>query len=173
MINERAIKIGRTEAFKSVAIGLLIAQLMMMQLSWNRGPVGALLWFTHVDYQINLLIAIAAIYLCAYVFGGMAGTCIIIKKWNYLVTGFIFGLLILVSATFLASWTAFFQEGLDELHREGTPFYDYIFKPLFWVTVTGFLPALIVGFWFGYRIYKNGKKIQSVASPRGGSSEAT
>ena len=173
MINEQAIKIGRTEAFKSVTVGLLIAQLMMMQLSWTRGPVGALLWFTYVDYQINLLIAIAAIYLSAYVFGGMAGTCIIIKKWNYLWTGFLFGLLILVSATFFASWTAFFQEGLDELHRQGTPFYDYIFKPMFWVTVTGFLPALIVGFRFGYRIYKKGKEIQSVASPRGGAAEAT
>ena len=158
VIRERAIRIGRTEAFKSVTVGLLIAQVIMMLLSSERGFIGAFLWFSDLSYQLyNLVIAIVAMYLSAYVFGGMAGISIIIWRWNYLWTGFLYGLLILVCATFLAGWTGFFQEMLDDFSSNGSPFFDYIIKPLFWVTVTGFLPVLVVGFWFGSRIYKKGR----------------
>jgi hypothetical protein len=157
MIRNRAIKIGRVEAFKSVTIGLLIAQLIMTLFSSGKGFIRSFLWFMEFSYQINLVIAIVAIYLCAYVFGGMAGISIIIKRWNYRWTGFLYGMLILVTATFLASWTGFFQEGLDDSGLDGSPFFDYIYKPLFWVTFFGLLPVLIVGFWFGSRIHKKGR----------------
>jgi hypothetical protein len=161
MIRNRAIKIGRVEAFKSVTIGLLIAQLIMMLFSMGSGFFRAFLWFAEFSYQINLVIAIVAIYLCAYVFGGMAGISIIIKRWNYRWTGFLYGMLILVIATFLASWTGFFQEGLEDVGHHGSPFKDYIFTPLFSVTLFGFFPVLIVGFWFGSRIHKKGEILQS------------
>lgn len=161
MIRNRAIKIGRVEAFKSVTIGLLIAQLIMMLFSMGSGFFRAFLWFAEFSYQINLVIAIVAIYLCAYVFGGMAGISIIIKRWNYRWTGFLYGMMILFTATFLASWTGFFQEGLEDVGRHGSPFFDYIFKPLFWVTFFGLLPVLLVGFWFGSRIHKKGEILQS------------
>jgi len=156
---QRAIYIGRIEALKYVTVGLLIAQLIMMLVYYRQGLVDSFLWFSDVGYQINLVIAIAEIYFCAYIFGGMAGIKIIIERRNYLWTGFLYGLMILIISTFLASLTGFFQEGMDDLEYYGPPFYDYVFKPLLWVTITGFVPVLIVGFWFGFRIYKKGKKI--------------
>jgi len=60
---------------------------------------------------------------------------------------------------FLASWTGFFQEGLEDVGRQGSPFFDYIFTPLFSVTFFGLLPVLVVGFWFGSRIHKEGKSL--------------
>lgn len=84
MVRDHAIRIGRAEAFKSVTIGLVIAQLIMTLFSLGKGFFRAIFWFVDFGYQINLLIAIIAIYLCAYLFGGMAGISIIIKRWNYL-----------------------------------------------------------------------------------------
>lgn len=156
---QRAMHIGRNAAIKYVTFGLLIAQLIMMLVYYRQGLVDSFLWFSDFGYHINLVIAIAAIYFCAYILGGMVGISIIIKRRNYLWAGFLYGLMILIISTFLASLTGFFQERMDDVgdYGYGSPFFDYVFKPLFWVTITGIIPVLIVGFRFGFSIYKKGK----------------
>ncbi|WP_461069585.1 hypothetical protein [Spirosoma horti] len=80
------------------------------------------------------------------------------KKWNYVLTGFLTGLAVIITTTFFASWTGFIQEGIDNIGTNDNPFFDYIFKPMYWVTMFGLIPALLVGIWFGSQIKKKGQK---------------
>jgi hypothetical protein len=149
MTKEAAQLVGRNEALKFVTVGLIIAYLIMALLA-------GFSWFLLADYQLNLLIAIAAMYACGYFYGRLAGVAILIKGKGYLWIGFLYGFLTLITATFISSWTGFFQQGIKEMGEVNDPFGDYIFKPLFLVTIVGLIPVSLVGFWFGHRIRKKG-----------------
>ena len=95
--------------------------------------------------------------ICGHFYGQLAGKLILIKNWNYILTGFLIALAVILTTAFLASWTGFIQEGIDNIGTNDDPFFDYIFKPMYWVTLFGLIPALLVGIWFGGQIKKEGK----------------
>ena len=152
MMPERARTIGRVQAAKAVTIGLGLAHLIMAGLAGNLGWLGR-----RPRWWPNLLVATAVMYLCAYVYGRWAGAAILKKArcglgWNRLrgldpaeccVSGQLGGV---------------FQEGLAKVGTYENPFVDYLVKPLFWVSVVGFLPASLVGLWFGNSIRRNAKQ---------------
>ena len=152
-------KIGSRQGLISVGLGLLIAQLIMTLLIYtDEGFIDAFLWFTDIDYWINILIGAVIMLACGHFYGELAGKLILIRKWNFVLTGFLIGLAVILTTTFFASWTGFIQEGIDNIGTNDDPFFDYIFKPMYWVTMFGLIPALIVGAWFGGRIKKKGKE---------------
>ena len=154
MMPERARTIGRVQAAKAVTIGLCLAYLIMAGLDGNLGWLGRLpRWWP------NLLVAIAVMYLCAYVYGGWAGAAILKKKRDAGWVGTVYGVLTLLTVAFLASWVGFFQEGLAKVGTYENPFVDYLVKPLFWVSIVGFLPAALVGLWFGSSIRRNAEQL--------------
>lgn len=154
MDEKLAKKIGSRQALKSVGIGLLIAQLIMTWLSSDGGLLKGFLWFMGFGYNLNLAIGIAIMLLSGHFFGQRAGLEILIKKRDYRWTGFKYGMATLLTTVFLASWTGFFQEGIDNIGTNDEPINDYIFKPVFWVFIFGLIPVLLVGFWFGRQIKK-------------------
>ena len=93
--------------------------------------------------------------ICGHLFGQIAGKIILIKKKNYVVTGFLCGLGILMTTASLSSWIGFFQEGLDNIGTNDNPFEDYILKPVFWIFFFGIIPIFFVGIWFGRQIKKH------------------
>jgi len=149
---EEAKKVGSNQALKSVGIGLLIAQLIMTLLSSDGGFLKELLWFTHFGHNLNLAIGAIIMLISGYYFGQRAGYEILIKKKDYTWVGFKYGIIILMTTAFFASWTGFFQEGIRLMGTNDNPFIDYIYKPLFWVFIFVLFPVLIVGFWFGKQI---------------------
>ena len=56
-----------------------------------------------------------------------------------------YGFLTLFVTIFLVSWVGFFQEGLDSIGTIDDPFFDYIFKPMFWFLLIGSIPSILVG----------------------------
>lgn len=159
MTKTEAKRIGSRQGLISVGLGLLIAQLIMaLMISTDEGFIKAFFWFTDIDYWINIVIGIVIMVACGHFYGQLAGKLILIKKWNYVLTGFLIGLAVILTTTFFASWTGFIQEGIDNIGSHDDPFFDYIFKPMYWVTMFGLIPALIVGIWFGGRIRKKGKE---------------
>ena len=120
----------------------------------------AFLWFTRVNYKLNLFIGAAILILCGHFYGQVAGKAILIKRLNYILVGFLTGMAVLLTTAFLSGWSGFFQEGLDNIGTNDNPFEDYIFKPLLWVTIFGIVPALIVGLWFGGQIKVKGKRLE-------------
>ena len=158
MTEEKAMRIGRRQGLLFSGLGVLIAQLIMtLLISSHDGFIKSFLWFTKVDYKLNLFIGVVIMLICGYVYGQVAGKAIIIKQKNFAIVGFLTGMAVLLTTAFFAGWTGFFQEGLDNIGTEDDPFFDYIFKPLFWVTFFGTVPALVAGIWFGRNVKFKGK----------------
>lgn len=151
-------KIGSRQGLISVGLGLLIAQLIMtLFFLTDVGFIKAFFWFTDIDYWLNIVIGVFIMLACGHFYGQIAGKLILLRKWNYVLTGLLISLAVILTTTFFASWTGFIQEGIDNVGTNDDPFFDYIFKPMYWVTLFGLIPALIVGIWFGKRIKKNEK----------------
>lgn len=159
MTEIEAKKIGSRQGLISVGIGLLIAQLIMTWISSDNGIFQGFFWFTTFSYNLNLLIGAFIMLLSGHIFGQLAGRAILIKKRNYILTGFLCGMAILMTTAFLSSWTGFFQEGISKVGTDDNPFADYIYKPVFWIFFFGLVPVFLVGIWFGRQIKKHVNKI--------------
>ena len=155
MTEFEAKKIGSRQGLISVGLGILIAQLIMTSASSQNGIVNSFLWFTSFRYNLNILIGIIIMLLSGHYFGQLSGVAILIKKRNYILTGILCGMAILITTAFLSSCTGFFQEGIKQLGTNDDPFEDYILKPAFWIFSIGLLPTFLVGIWFGRQIKKH------------------
>ncbi len=150
MTPEKAKNIGIKKAMQSATIGILIAFLIMTLFAG-----GSLQWMVEWNYWINIIIGIGIFYGLAYLFGKNAGNEILIKKKDSGKVGAKYGLLTLIITSFLVGWTGFVQEGMEPYDTFWNSFRDYIFKPFFWITLIGFLPAFLVGILFGKWIKKS------------------
>ena len=162
MNTKKAQNIGAKLAVKSMVIGLIIAQSIMTLLASSDGFLKGFLWFLHDDFFINIIIAIVISLIVSYYIGRLAGKHILINKKNHILIGIGSGLLILFLSSFLSSWVGFFQEGIDNIGTNDNPFFDYIFKPVYWVSLFGLIPVLIVGTVYGIQINKH-KEIENPA----------
>lgn len=156
MTKTEAKKIGRRQGLISVGLGLLVAQLIMTRISSQEGILKGFFWFTDFNYLPNILVGVLSIILSGLYFGQLAGILILLRKWNHMLTGFVTGLVVIVSATFVASWIGFFQEGIKYIGMNHDPFSDYIITPIVTVTIFGLIPVLIIGIWFGISIKNKG-----------------
>lgn len=151
--------IGQKLAIKSTLIGLLIAYILfgLVIFSWDQKLFNAIFWILNVEFWYHLLIGAIGLLTMGYFFGRLAGVEILVKRKNELLIGIKYGLLTLVTGTLIGSSVGFIQEGVDDIGGFSNPFYDYYFKPLYWVTMYGIIPVLIVGIMFGRQIKRNGK----------------
>ncbi|MCC9168910.1 hypothetical protein [Pontibacter harenae] len=156
MDRNTARQIGKRLAIKSALIGLLIAYVIFGGLlySWGMKLVKAILWIADVEFAFHLLVGAFGLLAMAYFFGQLAAIDILVKKRNELWTGIKYGLIILISGTLIGSSVGFIQEGVDNIGKFGNPFYDYYFKPMYWIVIFGIVPVIIVGLWFGRQIKK-------------------
>ncbi len=154
-------QIGQRLAIKSGLIGLLIAYSIFGGLlySWGMELWKAVFWIFDVEFWYSLIVGAIGLMTMAYIFGRLAGVEILIKKRNELLTGIKYGLLTLVTGTLIGSSVGFIQEGIDNFGGFTNPIYDYYFKPMYWVTIYGIVPVIIVGLWFGRQIKRQGLKI--------------
>lgn len=155
--------IGQRLAIKSGIIGLTNAYIIFGGLlySWDMKLLKAIFWILDVEFWYHLLIGAVGLLAMAYFFGQLAGVEILVKKKNELFTGIKYGLLTLVTGTLIGSSVGFVQEGIDNIGGFSNPFYDYYFKPMYWVIMFGVIPAMIVGLWFGRQIKIQGLKIRT------------
>jgi hypothetical protein len=154
--------IGGRQGLIAAATGIIIAYTIMVYMfSADYSLSAALFWFANVEYKLNLLIGVALMLLVAYLFGRAAGRAIIVKKYNAALVGIICGVAVLVTTAFLCGWTGFFREGIRSIGTGDDPLQDYVFKPLYWVTIFGFIPAVLVGVAFGIRVQRRGSVVES------------
>lgn len=159
--------IGSKQGLICAGLGIVIAQsIMTAMFSSDLNLVNAFLWFTRVNYKLNLFLGVIILLLCGHFYGQLAGKAILIKKQNYILVGFLVSIAVLLTTAFLSSWTGFFQEGIENIGTNDDPFEDYIFNPLYWVTIFGIVPAFIVGLWFGRQIKVKGKKFDINQMPK-------
>lgn len=157
MTLKEANKIGSRLAIKAVLIGILIAYLIMSLLvSTGEGYKDAFLWFLDINFGLNVFFGVGVMILSGHFIGQLAARLILLKEWDYIFTGIFAGFAIITTTTFFASLLGYFQEGVYQNY--GSPFYDYVIKPIITITIFGFVPIVFVGIWFGIRVYKRGKK---------------
>ena len=155
-------QIGQRLAIKSGLIGLLIAYILFGRVtySWDQNLSEAVFWIFDVEFWYHLTVGAIGLLTMAYFFGQLAGVEILVKRKNELWTGVKYGLLTLLTGTLIGSSVGFIQEGIDDIGGFSNPFYDYYFKPLYWVTIFGIAPVIVVGLWFGRQIKRQGLKIK-------------
>lgn len=144
-------RIGYRQAFKAITIGLAVAYLIMALMA---GPF----WLFEFDYAPTLIFAAIVLYGTGYLFGGLAGKFILIKRYPSVLVGLISGFLIIWSATFVGSLVGFFNEGLPNRSPINEPFEDYILKPILMVSIWGFIPIVAIGIWYGWSIKRRAKQ---------------
>lgn len=159
-------KIGRHIAVKSGLIGLFIAYLLFASIifSWDAKLKKAIFWIVDVEFKFNVFVGAVGLLIMAYLFGQIAGVKILIKHRNYLLTGVKYSVLTLITGTLIGSSVGFFEEGINDIGGFSNPFYDYFFKPFYWVMMFGIIPAIIIGLLFGYQIKRQGPKIKNTNS---------
>lgn len=148
----RAKKTGYRLAFKAITAGLIVAYCMMAFFSAD------LLWLFSFEYAWLMLVAIVVTYAAGFFYGRMAGVAILIKQKNKMLTGILCGFLMVWSATLLSCLPGFFGESWETTASVGDRIIDYIIKPLWWVTLFGSLPIIIVGIWLGNAIKSRSEK---------------
>lgn len=146
--NKKSQKEGRIWALKFTAIGIAIAYIIMYFLI--QSPI----WIFEgkIRFVLNIIIGAFGMVFSAYFFGQLAGFLIITKKYWSIPIGVLTGILILVLGTIIGSLLGYFQEGISHSLNDGL--FDYIVKPLFWVSFFGFIPVLVCGLIYGL-ILKN------------------
>lgn len=154
-------QVGQRIGIKSALTGIVIAYIITtaLMILFDDSIIDGLLWITRVYWWYHLVIGAIGLLTMGYLFGRLAGVEILIKKKNEYPIGAKYGLLTLWTATIIGSSVGFLQEGLDNIGTADNPFEDYYFKPFFWVTIFGIIPAILVGQWFGGQIKRQGKKI--------------
>jgi hypothetical protein len=157
MRDKKARNTGSRLALQSTFTGLVIAYLLMSWFS-NDGYNGllGLLWILNVDCRQNIFVGALVLIVIGVVLGRHAGFRIIVEHANPYWTGIKCGLLTLWAAAFGGSMVGFLGEGLIKIANPGT-FHDYIFKPMYWVTIFGIIPSSLVGAWFGKRVQRSGQ----------------
>lgn len=158
---ETAKHIGQRLAIKSGLTGLLIAYILFAWVTyrWDEKLSKAVFWIFDVEFWHHLLIGAIGLLTTAYFFGQLAAIEILVKRKNELWTGVKYGLITLVAGTLIGSSVGFIQEGIDNIGGFSNPFYDYYFKPIYWVAMFGIVPVIIVGLWFGRQIKRQGLKV--------------
>lgn len=153
--------IGQRLAIKCGLIGLLIAYILFawVTYSWDEKLSKAVFWIFDVEFWYHLMFGAIGLLAMAYFFGQLAGIEILVKRKNELWTGVKYGLITLLTGTLIGSSVGFLEEGIDNIGGFSNPFYDYYFKPMYWVTMFGIVPVIIVGLWFGRQIKSQGQKI--------------
>ncbi len=149
-MNNHAKKTGQRLGIISSVIGVLIAYFLMTFIFWGDGnntTMDSILWISNDANALNMLVGAVGLIAGGYFFGGIAGKEIIIKKRNPILVGILTGLLVLWIGS-----TVGFVKGMDGM---GNPFVDYYVKPMFWITILGVLPVVLVGIWFGKKIEKS------------------
>ncbi|WP_420318160.1 hypothetical protein [Ekhidna sp.] len=141
--------------------GLFIAGIIMITLTftWSESldkSFNSLIKFI-VSMWPNLLTGILLLFATSHYFGRKAGILILVKNRAKLIVGIGTAFVVLLTSTFVASWVGFIQEGIDNIGTNDNPFEDYIFKPMYWITVFGSIPSLILGGILGLTIRSRGK----------------
>ncbi len=161
MNKKLAKKIGVQKAFESVTIGLIIFYLIGIFIFSNEG-LKSLLWIQYLDLYnwVYIINWVASFYVIGYFIGRNAGKEILIKKRNVVFSGLKHGFLILFFAASLGCLLGFMTEGIENLGTNDNPIIDYFMKPIFWITLYGLVPTLLVGVFFAYRISHKGKLVE-------------
>lgn len=148
-------RIGGRAGLTAALAGLLLAQgLMMILLTGELGAIGAFFWPFALDVEMSicLLVGLCATFLAAWGLGILGGRIIWTRPRGAWLVGPITGLSVLLLGAWAGSLTGYFVLGSAFWGTNSDPAFDFLVKPMYWITIFGFLPAMLIGLWYGLKV---------------------
>ena len=136
---------GRKYGVLYALAGLVLAAILYLLLT---GDIPAELF-------LPLSVAAAVILLLAHFYGPHLAQRILVKGKSPGKEGIVATFIILSAGTLAGASIGFLKHGIGGEPLSDSAF-DYLFKPLFWVLLAGFLPSLLIGYLLGYQIKNQG-----------------
>jgi len=143
---------------KYVLIGAGIAMIFMCALHSPKGLIHMFDWF--FDYSPPLLFGIAGLFIGAYLSGGLSAKMILNNR-NPELTGIFSAYLVIWFSVLITSIYMVVEASLTHPQTLLENLEDYAFKPFYWITIFGTIPAVVLGAIYGARI---SRKINSTAN---------
>ncbi len=113
-----------------------------------------------VEFPVPILMGLFSLFACAYFYGKLAGKLVYRFGLNSSKIWFI-GIFLawscVITMAIIGSSYYFFAE-LKFANFERT-FFDYIFKPLFWIVFFGFIPSTLLGLFWAKQVKKELSKL--------------
>ena len=147
---QQAKEIGSKIALFLSGLGIISAYLIMSLV------VMSFFWILQVDFILHLIVGAFAMLIIAKYLGRYVGWLIIIRRRCSVLIGIVSGLLILIGGTFCGSLIGFFLEGVNSSDLYGALF-DYLVKPIYWVSLFGFIPVIVSGIVYGLKLKQKRK----------------
>jgi hypothetical protein len=147
---QQAKKIGSKIALFLTGVGIITAYLIMSLI------IMSFFWILKVDFIFHLIVGAFAMLITAKYLGRYVGWLIIIRRRCSVLIGVVSGLLILIGGTFCGSLIGFFQEGIGSSDLYEAMF-NYLIKPIYWVSLFGFIPVIISGIIYGLKLKQKRK----------------
>jgi hypothetical protein len=154
MIEVNARNIGKALALKSAYIGLVLAYLICAIdfYSWDVELTKAIFWIYFSDFKWPVIMGAFGFLKISSFFGEKAGVSILINGKNEFWTGIKTGLLVLIFGGIFGCALSFVMGIIMDKRFDSNTLSLYFFLPLMWIMFFGILPAIIVGFIFGYQV---------------------
>lgn len=146
-------RIGMQEAYLGVGIALTIDLGFILFSIWDNDYK----WLFQNGFFWKLPMAAILMVVVGQVLGKRCARNIIVRNRNWFVNGPLYALMILAVTCFLSGLLALLIDiVIGETNiKEGSP---YILGGPIIVMVYSFIPVTIHGLWFGFRIYKKGRR---------------
>ncbi len=158
MNSKVAQNIGLKLIMKYTLIGMLIASCLMTLLHGTKGLKYMFEWIP--QYSPPLIFGIVGLIFGSFIGGKLAGK--MIYKCGYAeLWGVISAFLVVWNAFLISSVYMIFSELIKHQTRIGELIEDYLFKPLYWITIIGLIPIVILGVLFGNKL---NRKINTAAN---------
>ncbi len=156
--------IGRETTVKYAWVGLITAYIMfgLFLFSWEHNLLLILFWINDVEYSHYLLASAVGLLVMAHFYGGKTGVDIIIREENIFIAGVKCAFISLLFGIFCGCTLVFITEALLTGDDLLDAIIDYYFKPLFWVTIFGSIPVVIIGSLLGKKILQKSKRHEAL-----------
>lgn len=113
---------------------------------------------TFINLPLNIAFGLLGLYISGYYIGKKIEYQIKERNRNIFIIG-VLGLLIIVLIGIISGSTVgFLEEGISQLnsyYKINNAFFDYYFKPFFWILFFGIIPTILTGMTLGYLIKRS------------------
>lgn len=154
MVDAEARNIGKALALKSAYAGLVLAYIInaIDFYLWDVELTRAIFWIYYSDFKWPVIIGAFGFLKISSFFGKKAGVTILINGKNEFATGIKTGLLVLIFGGIFGCGISFVFGIIRDMRFDTNTLSLYFLLPLMWIMFFGILPAIIVGFVFGYHV---------------------
>jgi hypothetical protein len=145
---KQANDVGRRLALKSSIIGLIIGYIIMAMLHYTLGFFGAAVWIFNHGLAPYLLVSAVGIVIFSFIFGSWSGRQILLNNRNPTLIGVFSGFMAVWGATLVGGLLGYFT-GAGDYAQTLEAVQVFIYDPLYWVTLVGAVPIIIMGYLYG------------------------